>query len=119
MKTQIICLCVLGVIALVSCAQHVPFSKLQEITPEQITLVESQMPCVLQTPGASCSKIGLRAKDVLPEFLKTKKCSTCTPEEKEKIDQIFTILHTTELKKYLIPLQNLYGNNQTYDHNSN
>ncbi|KAH0568537.1 hypothetical protein KQX54_021152 [Cotesia glomerata] len=107
MKTQIIFLCVLGVIALVSCAPHGSFDNQPKITPEEIMNVESQLPCVLQQPGAVCSAIGERAKNVLPEVLQKGKCSKCTPDEDVKIQRTLLILHQ-EFRQYLTKLKEIY-----------
>lgn len=60
MKTQIIFLCVLGVIASVSCAPHQSYANQREISSEEIMRVESQLPCVLNQ--GPCSEIGMKAK---------------------------------------------------------
>nr|AIX97827.1 chemosensory protein [Cnaphalocrocis medinalis] len=109
MKTQIIFLCVLGVIALVSCAPHQSYANQPETTPEEIMRVESQLPCVLNQ--GPCSELGLRIKMVLPEILTTRKCSTCTPEENAKVGRILYIMHE-KFRHHLITLNNIYGKKQ-------
>lgn len=96
---KIIFLCALGALISTSSAQN-------QITQDEYNLLKAQVDCVLDR--GVCDEVGRFAKQILPEFMATRKCSMCDEAMNARLQRTIGLMHVY-FKNELLEIQNKYS----------
>ncbi|XP_057339263.1 uncharacterized protein LOC130676777 [Microplitis mediator] len=98
---KIIFLCALGAVALISTS-----SAQYQLTQDQYNMLKAQVDCVLDR--GVCDDVGRFAKQILPEYMATRKCSMCDDAMNARLGRTIGLMHAY-FPNELVEIQNKYS----------